>query len=351
MADVRTRQPVGTAPRSHPATLHGRRRRRVLLGAVLALLLIYAAFAAASRTHKDKTVGVIGKDRISLLTIRWPGQGQAALSLGNNQSAASPDQQPAPIASLAKVMTAYLTLERYPLSGAQHGFTITVTREQAQLEAHDQSVVAVRAGEQLTERQLLEALLVPSGNNVAWMLGARVAGSYTGFIAEMNAEARALGMDHTVYTDPSGFDPGTVSTATDQLRLFEHAMRFAVFREIVSMPSVTLPVAGTLSNYNPLIAEGYAGKTGSDSAAGGCLAFFTHVMVGGRRLTAVGVVMGQGQGSDTSAILAAAGDAATQLVESVAPVIPGRTIASPAQAGGAGRDAGSELTSPPQEDR
>ena len=84
---------------------------------------------------------------------------------------------------------------------------------------------------------------------------------------------------------------------------------------------MTLPVAGTLTNYNPLIAEGYAGKTGSDSAAGGCLAFFTHVTVGGRGLTAVGVVMGQGQGqgSDTSVILAAAGEAATQLVDSVAP--------------------------------
>ena len=216
-------------------------------------------------------------------------------------------------------MTAYLTLERYPLSGAQDGFTITVTAAQAQAEAQDaaqdQSVVAVQAGEQLTERQLLEALLIPSGNNIARMLAAQVAGSETRFVAEMNAEARALGMDHTTYTDPSGFDPSTVSTAADQLRVFQQAMRFPVFRQIVSMASVTLPVAGTLTNYNPLIAEGYAGKTGSDSAAGGCLAFFTRVTVGGRRLTAVGVVLGQGQGSDTSEILAAAGEAAEQLVE------------------------------------
>ena len=219
-------------------------------------------------------------------------------------------------------MTAYLTLKHYPLSGAQDGFTITVTAAQAQAEAEDagqdQSVVAVQAGEQLTERQLLEALLIPSGNNIAQMLAAQVAGSETRFVAEMNAEARALGMDHTTYTDPSGFDPSTVSTAADQLRVFRRAMRFPVFRQIVSMASVTLPVAGTLTNYNPLIAEGYAGKTGSDSAAGGCLAFFTHVTVGGRRMTAVGVVMGQGQGSDTSVLLAAAGEAAEQMVDSVA---------------------------------
>ena len=310
--------------------MYGRRRRRALLGAVLALLLAATAFAAARHLLNDK-------DRMltNLSPVRWPQRGQAALVLGNGRPAASPHEQPVPIASLAKVMTAYLTLKRYPLSGAQDGFTITVTAAQAQAEAQDaaqdQSVVAVRAGEQLTERQLLEALLIPSGNNIARMLAARVAGSETRFIAEMNAEARALGMDHTIYTDPSGFDPSTVSTAADQLRVFQRAMRFPVFRQIVSMASVTLPVAGTLTNYNPLIAEGYAGKTGSDSAAGGCLAFFTHVTVGGRRLTAVGVVMGQGQGSDTSALLAAAGEAAKQLVDSVAPAIRVRTIAAPAR--------------------
>ncbi len=183
--------------------------------------------------------------------------------------------------------------------------------------AQGQSVVAVRAGEQLTERQLLEALLIPSGNNIAQILATQVAGSDTRFLAEMNAEARALGMDHTIYTDPSGFDPSTVSTAADQLRVFRRAMRFPVFGQIVSMPDVTLPVAGTVTNYDPMIAEGYAGKTGSDSAAKGCLAFFTDVTVGGRRQTAVGVVLGQGQGSDTPALLAAAGEAAEQLVDSV----------------------------------
>jgi D-alanyl-D-alanine carboxypeptidase (penicillin-binding protein 5/6) len=134
----------------------------------------------------------------------------------------------------------------------------------------------------------------------------------------MNEKARALGMDQTIYTDPSGFDPGTVSTAADQLRVLRRAMRFSVFRQIVSLASVTLPVAGNVTNFNPLVAEGYAGKTGSDSAAGGCFAFFTRVSVGGRRMTAAGVVMGQGEGSDTRTILAAAGEAATRMVDSVA---------------------------------
>jgi D-alanyl-D-alanine carboxypeptidase (penicillin-binding protein 5/6) len=319
----------------------GGRRRRALLGAVLASFLALAAFAAARHPRGDN-------GRVS--PVGWPQRGQAAVVLGNGRATARPHEQPAPIASLAKVMTAYLILKRYPLSGAQDGFTITATSAQAQAEAEDaaqdQSVVAVGAGEQLTERQLLEALLIPSGNNIAPMLASRVAGSETRFVAEMNAQARALGMDRTTYTDPSGFDPSTVSTAADQLRVFQRAMGFSAFRQIVSMASVTLPVAGTLTNYNPLIAAGYAGKTGSDSAAGGCLAFFTHVTVGGRRLTAVGVVLGQGQGGDTSEILAAAGEAAEQLVKYLAPTTPVPRIAASGAAGGGGRDAAIALAEP-----
>jgi D-alanyl-D-alanine carboxypeptidase (penicillin-binding protein 5/6) len=298
--------------------VHRARGGRLLLGTVAALILAHAGFAGAGRPPSDARGGSRGHGP----GLSWPANGQAALVLASGRAAASPHQQPAPIASLAKVMTAYLTLERYPLSGEEEGFTVTVTAAEAQAAAREaaqgESVVAVRAGEVLTERQLLEALLIPSGNNIAQMLAVVVAGGETGFLEEMNDDARALAMRHTIYTDPSGFDPGTVSTAADQLRVFRRAMRMPVFRAIVSMAHVTLPVAGTLKNFNPLISHGYAGKTGSDSAAGGCLAFLTHVTVGSHTVTAAGVVMGQGEGSNTAAILAAAGEAAEQLVDSIA---------------------------------
>jgi D-alanyl-D-alanine carboxypeptidase (penicillin-binding protein 5/6) len=310
------------APR---ATYRTHRSRPTLLGAIVALVIVAAPFAVLH--HLLSATGGVpvgssghrlhGIGRTGLASTEWPPQGQAAIVIGNRRPAVSPNEEPAPIASLAKVMTAYLTLERYPLSGAGGGFTMTVTAAQAEAVAEEaeegQSVVAVEAGERLTERQLLKALLIPSGNNIARMLAARVAGSEAAFVDAMNEAAGALGMDATTYTDPSGFDPDTVSTAADQLRVFRRAMHFAAFRRIVSMASVTLPVAGTLTNFNPLLAEGYAGKTGSDSAAGGCLAFFTPVTVGGRRATAVGVVMGQGEGSETSVLLAAAGEAAERL--------------------------------------
>jgi D-alanyl-D-alanine carboxypeptidase (penicillin-binding protein 5/6) len=319
-------QPARNQAQWSRPTVYRTRRRRLLLGVVLTLLCAYIAgkLLNDSGTVSLPMVRPRSAERGSAVSaVSWPQQGQAALVLGDGRAAASPHEQPVPIASVAKVMTAYLTLKHYPLTGVQDGFTVTITPTQAQDEAEaraeKQSVVNVAAGEELTERQLLEALLIPSGNNIARVLADEVAGSQSSFVAEMNAEARSLGMNHTTYTDPSGWDSGTVSTAADQLRVFRQAMSLPIFREIVSMPSVTLPVAGTLTNFNPLIAEGYGGKTGSDSAAGGCLAFFTTVTVAGHPTTAVGVVLGQGQGSDTRALLAAAGEAATQIVDSANP--------------------------------
>lgn len=322
-------------------------RCRALLCAALALAVAYTVFGPGSHVLDGRAVthngqqGAYGSE--NHLTVSWPRRGQAAFVLGDRRPKASPDERPVAIASLAKVMTAYLTLERYPLTGAQDGFVIAVTAAEAQAVAQDraegQSVVAVAPGEELSERQLLEALLIPSGNNIADLLAAQVAGSETRFVAEMNAQARALRMDDTTYTDPSGFDASTVSTAADQLRIFEQAMRFSVFREIVATGSVTLPVAGMVMNLDPLIVEEYAGKTGSDSAAGGCLAFFTDVTAGGRWQTVVGVVLGQGQGSETQTLLAAAGQAAQQLVASATDATSVGSVASPV-AGGRRSDGG-----------
>jgi D-alanyl-D-alanine carboxypeptidase (penicillin-binding protein 5/6) len=111
----------------------------------------------------------------------------------------------------------------------------------------------------------------------------------------MNATARSLGMTHTRYTDPSGYDDTTVSTAADQVRIADRAMRLPVFASIVSTPSATLPVAGTVHNTNTLLGhDGFVGiKTGSDDAAGGCFAFRVVRWIDGRRTTITGVVLGQ----------------------------------------------------------
>jgi D-alanyl-D-alanine carboxypeptidase (penicillin-binding protein 5/6) len=162
----------------------------------------------------------------------------------------------------------------------------------------------------LTRDQALTALLLPSANNVAVMLAARVSGSRTGFVALMNSTARELGMTETTYTDPSGYDQRTVSTARDQLVLLRAVLRSPLLVRTMGRRSAQLPVAGWITNTNRLLGrDGFvAGKTGSTSAAGGCLVF--RVVRGGRVLD--GAVLGQRGGR----LIDAALQAATELTRS-----------------------------------
>jgi D-alanyl-D-alanine carboxypeptidase (penicillin-binding protein 5/6) len=232
---------------------------------------------------------------------------------------ASPNQHPAPIASIAKVMTAYLVLHDQPLRDGDDGPLITITDEDvADMErrrGRGESVVPVAAGERVSERQALQALLLPSANNIAVVLARWDAGSPGQFVERMNEAARSLGMSRTRYTDPSGYDDGTVSTAVDQLRLVERAMRLPAFAGIVGTASATIPVAGTVYNTNTLLGrDGFVGvKTGSDSAAGGCFAFRVVRRHGGTSTTITGVVLGQ-PGHDR---IAAGLEAAAELVQRI----------------------------------
>ena len=243
----------------------------------------------------------------------WPAHGQAAfVESGKSQMQVGPNQHAAPIASVTKVMTAYLVLRDHPLQAGQDGPTITLgagdLADTERRRAQQQSVVSVAAGEQLTERQALEALLLPSANNIAVVLARWDAGSTDQFVARMNATAQALGMTSTRYTDPSGFDQATVSTAGDQVRIVEQAMSLPAFAAIVAMPSATLPVAGTVSNTDTLLGhDGFVGvKTGSDNAAGGCFAFRATRTIGGKQTTITGVVLGQPGADQIAAGLGAA---------------------------------------------
>jgi D-alanyl-D-alanine carboxypeptidase (penicillin-binding protein 5/6) len=245
----------------------------------------------------------------------WPAYGQAAfVRSGQSTVHAGPHQHPAAIASLAKVMTAYLVLRDHPLTPVEDGPTIMLTdadvADTERRRGQEESVVSVTAGEQLTERQALQALLLPSANNIAAVLARWDAGSVDRFVVAMNARARSLGMTHTRYTDPSGYDDATVSTAADQVRIVVRAMRMPVFASIVATPIAALPVAGTVHNTNTLLGRnGFVGvKTGSDEAAGGCFAFRAVRWIDGKRTAITGVVLGQ-PGHDRIAAGLAAGDA------------------------------------------
>jgi serine-type D-Ala-D-Ala carboxypeptidase (penicillin-binding protein 5/6) len=307
-------------------------RRRALLVAVLALLAA-TAFAAPrhlfnnnedrSSLPDDKARSFLpdNTDRSHLSTDGWPGRGQGAYVLDNGRPAVSPHQQPVPIASVAKVMTAYVVLKRHPLGAADSGPRFAVSQDDVvdtEMRRRDgQSIVDVRAGEQLTERDALMAILLPSANNVAVLVARQVAGSVASFVAEMNRTARALGMSHTTYTDPSGYDDGTVSTALDQLRLARLVAKDKTLAAMMATRSYWLPVAGEVTNTNALLGhDGFVGmKTGSDQAAGGCLMFRAVWSTESGNRSVIGVVLGQRGDKLINAGLYAA----KQLVDRLAP--------------------------------
>jgi serine-type D-Ala-D-Ala carboxypeptidase (penicillin-binding protein 5/6) len=256
----------------------------------------------------------------ALPTSVWPADGQAAVQIGESPVRAGPNQHAAPIASVAKVMTAYLVLRDHPLPPGEDGPAITLTDDDVAdtglRRGHHESVVPIAAGERLTERQALLALLLPSANNIAVVLARWDAGSVDRFVVRMNATARSLGMTRTRYTDPSGYDDATVSTAADQVRIVDRAMGVRTFARIVATPSAWLPVAGIVHNTDTLLGhDGFVGvKTGSDDAAGGCFAFRAVRRIHGKRTTLTGVVLGQ-PGHDQ---IAAGLEAAEAMVDRIA---------------------------------
>jgi D-alanyl-D-alanine carboxypeptidase (penicillin-binding protein 5/6) len=314
------------------------RRRRLWVLLLLAAMLIVALIAAALVRAETKTTPYLVVHRVVPRAVKlpgkpfkpaWPSEGEATVAVeGVGSLGSTGGQKPVPIASVAKVMTAYLTLKQFPLAPGAEGFRVRITRaeenEEHERVALDQSTVAVRAGETLSERQLLEALMLPSANNIAALLAVKDAGSIDAFVKKMNQTANELGMSQTTYTDPSGFEESTVSTASDQVKLARMAMQDPTFAQIVAKPSAVLPVVGRVLNYNELVGhDGYVGiKTGSDSAAGGCLLFAKRMTVGGKTFTVLGAIFGQHDGELVSAALAGA----DTLADSVAANVKDRVV-------------------------
>ena len=207
--------------------------------------------------------------------------------------------RPVPLASVAKLMTAYVIVHDHPLDAGAEGPQIVVRPDEAAAypaqARNGDSLVPVIAGEQISERQALVALLLPSADNMAWILARWDAGSQQAFVAKMNAAARRLGMTGTRYTDPSGLAASTVSTAADQVLLGRAVMAQPVLAGIAAARTAVVPVAGPVRNINRLLGtDQIVGlKTGSTTAAGGCVLLAAWHRVSGRRALIIAAVFGQ----------------------------------------------------------
>ncbi|BAJ25966.1 MULTISPECIES: D-alanyl-D-alanine carboxypeptidase [Kitasatospora] len=285
-------------------------------------VLVGGGGCAAPGADAGAGAGVGGID------LPWPGEGQSSVVVeGFGSLGGRGGSTPVPIASVTKVMTAYVILRGHPLEDGGQGPRIGVDAAAARESfAPGESTAQLREGQDLTERQLLELMLLPSGNNVARLLARWDSGSQEAFVVKMNRAALELGMTRTTYTGASGLEESTRSTAEDQIRLARAAMGLPVLREVVGMRETTVAgVPGTVVNTNTLLGrDGVIGlKTGSTTAAGGNLMWAAEVRAGGGVRLVLGVVLAQRANTTPQQGLAAALERSGRLIEAVREQLPG----------------------------
>ncbi|GHH88972.1 hypothetical protein GCM10018793_70570 [Streptomyces sulfonofaciens] len=327
--DPALRPPSQDDPRLSPRRPGRPRLPRTALaigGLALAAVAGLGVFSRLTSGSARPSTGPAAAGGAAAPSLPWPAQGQSSVlveGLGERgELGAKGRQTPVPIASVAKVMTAYVVLGDHPLRAGEAGPTVLVDREAANEPLSGaESTVPVIEGQRLSERQALELLLIPSGNNIARMMARWDAGSEGAFVKKMNRAARALGMDHTTYTGASGFEATTTSTSTDQLVLARQAMRDEVFRSVVAERSVEKPDgSGALPNTNTLLGtDGVIGiKTGSSTPAGGALMWAaTAPDASGHERLVLGVVLHQRAGAGAAQGLEAGLDNSRVLIEGV----------------------------------
>ncbi|MBQ7867054.1 MAG: D-alanyl-D-alanine carboxypeptidase [Clostridia bacterium] len=183
-------------------------------------------------------------------------------------------QQPLPMASTTKVMTALMALEYGRLDEM-----VTVSRNAYGVPG---TSIYLDLGEQITLHDLLYGLMLASGNDAAVAIAEHIGGDVDTFCRMMTQRAAELGCRDTVFINPNGLPvQGHHTTAYDLALIAREAMSHELFRQVVSTQRASIPWQGRgysriLNNKNRLLAsyEGATGiKTGYTKAAGRCLVF------------------------------------------------------------------------------
>ncbi len=226
--------------------------------ALLAVVALLAALAAPVQASSDDSTRTSPPPRIGTAAWYLLGEDGAVLAQRNARQRRS-------IASITKLMTAIVTLERAGLSDV-----VTVSARAPRV---GESTVYLRTGERLSVADLLRATLIRSANDAAQALALHVGrGSPSRFVGLMNDKARELGLDDTTFVNAHGLDaPGHLSSARDATLLIRYALGVPFIRDALDRSSVSLPGGRTypttddlLESWSPLV----GGKTGHTVKAG-----------------------------------------------------------------------------------
>jgi D-alanyl-D-alanine carboxypeptidase (penicillin-binding protein 5/6) len=233
--------------------------------------------------------------------LPWPAYGQAAVGvLGADVVAQHGKQTPVPIASVAKVITSLAVLQKKPLKLGEQGPAIKLGATDTALYnayvAKEGSVTPVNNGESITEYQMLQAVLLPSANNIADSMAIWAFGSVKAYTDFATSYIKQIGLINTkIGDDASGYAPTTTSTTRDLVKLGQAAMANPVIAEIVATPDTTdVPVAGRIYNVNSLLGtNGIVGiKTGNTLQAGGVFLGASKTTINKKPVTVITAIAG-----------------------------------------------------------
>ncbi|MFJ4780807.1 hypothetical protein [Streptomyces sp. NPDC088762] len=301
----------------------------VLLAIILAVVQLVRPLPEPKLVMTAKSSYTFGGSKPEL---PWPGEGQAYMAAaGLGTLGQSGEQKPVPIASVTKSMTAYIILRDHPVKKGEKGAMIDVDKT-AESEGkknnstdNESTLDTVQEGQKISEYDAIAALMIPSANNIARLLARWDSGSQEAFVKKMNDTAKELGMSNTTYTDPSGLDATTVSTAEDQVKLGLKLVEMETLLEITKKPEWIDPSGKKWRNWNGLVPfnDSLGIKTGTTTKAGGNLLFAAQKKIGNTNQLIVGAVLGQHKPPIIDSVLAASKQLmiATQKALEGAPVV------------------------------
>jgi D-alanyl-D-alanine carboxypeptidase (penicillin-binding protein 5/6) len=275
--------------------------RTKLTPALLLIVLVAAAAYLYMRPVPQLTAENLTPPapKTTPINLPWPSGGQAALGAqGYGLLASNNAATPVPVGSVAKVITALAVLQKKPIADNSQGPSITLDATDVgyfnYYYGNDGSVAKVSEGETLTEYEALEAMLLPSANNIADSLARWAFGSPQNYITYANAMLKSLGYTKTTVGDSNGFSDTTTSTADELVSIGLRSMQQPVIAKIVDQTSAQIPEAGVVNNVNWLLGtDGVVGiKTGNTDKAGGCYLFAAKHLIDNQTVTLVGAILG-----------------------------------------------------------
>ncbi|MGW9085048.1 D-alanyl-D-alanine carboxypeptidase family protein [Streptomyces yangpuensis] len=322
-------------PPPPPSPLRTAVRRVKIYAPLVVLLAVILAVVQLVRPLPEPKLVMTAKSSYTFdgaaPQLPWPTEGQAYMAAaGLGTLGQSGEQKPVPIASVTKSMTAYIILRDHPIKKGEQGAMIDVDKT-AETEGkkndsvnNESTLDTVKEGDKISEYDAIAALMIPSANNIARLLARWDSGSQEAFVKKMNDTARELGMTNTTYTDPSGLDATTVSTAEDQVKLGLKLVEIETLLDITKKPNWVDPSGKSWRNWNGLTGpSGALGiKTGTTTKAGGNLLFAAQKKIGNTNQLIVGAVLGQHKPSIIDTVLAAS----KQLMTGTQKALEGATV-------------------------